>query len=127
MRPSGRQVFLLDGLGGVLTATLLGLVLPMFFEHIGLGPWTLRWLGFGGFCCALFSLSTYLRAPARLPAYLRVIIVANLAYCLVTVTLLALHRTELTSLGSAYFIVELAVILALVVLEIRALRRFELK
>ncbi len=123
MMLSARQVFLVDGLGGVLTATLLGLVLPMFHEHIGLGPWTLRWLGFAGALYAVFSLSTYLRSPPRIAPYLRFIVLANLAYCLTIAFVLTANRAEVTVLGFVYFAVEVGVILTLVGLETRILRR----
>lgn len=123
MMLSARQVFLVDGLGGVLTATLLGLVLPMFHERIGLGPWTLRWLGLAGLGYAVFSLSTYLRSPLRMVPYLRVIILANLAYCVTIAVVLVANRAEVTVLGFVYFAIEVGVILTLVGLETRILRR----
>ncbi len=122
-RISPRQVFLLDGLGGVLTATLLGLILPLFHEHLGLGPRTLRWLGLAGLGYAAFSLSTFWRSPRRVAPYLRVIVVANLVYCAVIIAVLSARRADVTVLGFGYFAVEVVVILALVGLEVGVLRR----
>lgn len=122
-RISPRQVFLLDGLGGVLTATLLGLVLPLFHERIGLGPWTLRGLGLIGLGYAAFSLSSFWRSPRRIAPYLRLIVLANLAYCAVIIAVLGARRADVTALGFVYFAVEVLVILTLVGLEVGVLRR----
>lgn len=123
VRPGARQAFLIDGLGGLLTATMLGLVLPAFHQHIGLPAGTLRLLGLAGLGYATYSLSCFRFLQGNPAPYLRFIVVANLLYCLVTAAILATHRNTVTTLGLSYFVAEVLVILAVVSLEIRILRR----
>lgn len=123
VRPGVERVFLIDGLGGVLTATMLGLVLPAFHEHIGLPVDTLRLLGLAGLGYAAYSLSCFRFLRGNHAPYLRFVVLANLLYCIVTAAILTAHRQDLTTLGLAYFVAEILVILAVVGLEIRVLRR----
>lgn len=126
MRLAPRQVFLIDGLGGLLTATMLGLVLPLVHEHVGLPVPTLRLLGLIGLGYAVYSLSCSRFLQDGHAPYLRLIVAANLAYCVVTIGVLLAHRAQVTVLGLAYFGAEVAVILAIVVLEVRVLERLGL-
>lgn len=123
MRLSPKQVFFTDGMGGLLTATMLGLVLPAFHQHIGLPIGTLRVLGLAGLGYAAYSLSCFHFLRGHPAPYLRFIILANLLYCFVTAIVVAMHRGTVTALGLAYFVAEVLVILAVASLEIRVLRR----
>jgi len=51
-----KLLFLIDGLGGIATASMMGLVLPRFQAWIGLPARVLHLLAIVGLFCAAFSL-----------------------------------------------------------------------
>jgi len=123
MRIDPKSVFLLDGIGALLTALSLGVILPLVPEWIGLAPSVLRALGGVGAIYAAYSLSRYFVGETTRGLWLRALMVANLAYCVLTATLVGLHFGSLEVLGVVYFGGEILIILALVALELRVYRR----
>lgn len=57
-------------------------------------------------------------------SYLKLIAIANVGYCLVTIVVLFFYRHELTALGIAYFLVELLLIMILVFTELKAISKY---
>jgi hypothetical protein len=121
--PTPRTTFFLDGLGGLATALMLCVVLSSFHEAIGLSRTTLVTLGLFGVVYGAYSLACWRFVSARWRRALAIIIGANAFYCLVSALVVVTHRDEMTSLGVSYFIVEIAVIAALVGFEVAVLRR----
>ena len=113
-----RTLFLIDGSGALVTLISL-LAIRQWNEFFGMPAHTLVYLAVvaGGF--SVYSLSCFLKFSEHWPLFLRAIAVANTCYCLATVTLLILHFEKLTSLGAAYFIGEIIIILALVFVEFK--------
>ena len=68
---------------------------------------------------AAYSLACFFLAPADPRPYLAALIVANALYCSLTAALVVLHLSELSGWGIAYFVAEIAVILVLIVAELR--------
>lgn len=122
MRPSPRDLLLVDGLGACVSAALLGIALPAVHERIGMPLPVLRLLAGIAMLLAASSLAGYRLAGDRAAGWLRATLVANLLYCLLTGVLVAIHLRSLTPWGLAYFVAEAAVILALALVERRALR-----
>jgi hypothetical protein len=112
-----RTLFLLDGLGALLSAFLLGAVLPRFALALGVLAPTLRLLMGVALLLVVWSLGHACWAPR--PARLRVTACANVAYCALTIALLSAQRGTLTAWGWAYFSAEMAVILSLAWVEWR--------
>lgn len=112
-------LFLIDGLGALLSAILLGVVLVQFEAIFGMPPNVLYGLAgiAGGFC--IYSLSCFLRKPENWRPYLKGIAIANLAYCALTAGLVVYFRQRLTGLGILYFVLEIAVIVGLSVFELK--------
>lgn len=117
-----RNIFLLDGVGAVATAILNGLVLPLLAEKMGLEVWVFRALGGLAFLYAIYSLSCFALVKKIQPVLILFVIVLNLAYCSLT-GLILLWEPDLTILGRLYFVGEMAVILAVVVIEARVYSR----
>ncbi len=115
---STRQLFLIDGLGAVLTATLLSQVLVRWQTLFGVPAAVLYALAGVAACFAVYSLGCYLLLREGHARYLRAIAIANTAYCLVTLGLLA-YLPDISWLGIAYFTGEIIIILLLVNLEFR--------
>lgn len=115
------QLFLIDGLGALLTALMLGLVLPRFEVFFGVPPALLYPLAGVGAAFAVYSLSCHRWAPR--PRLLLGIATANTLYCLVTLLLLGFLHQAITGWGVAYFVGEILLVLGLVWVEVTVARR----
>ncbi len=111
---SPRLLLLIDGLGALLTATLL-----MTLPDLGIPTATLRFLALAATVMSAYSLTCCLTWRTG-PPYLRAIATANTAYCLTTLSLLVWHRATLTWLGLVYFLLEFLIVSQMVRLEYRA-------
>jgi FtsH-binding integral membrane protein len=119
---SPRALFLVDGVGALVTALLVGVVLPTLGEHIGTPRPVLRALALTAAVFAAYSLTCAATRPTRWPGYLRGIALANAGYCLVTAALLIRFSATLQALDWLYFVGEIVVVCALVTLELRVAR-----
>ncbi len=119
MTISPKKLFLIDGLGALMSAFLLGVVLVHFESIIGMSPQVLY--GLSGIACifALYSWTCYFRTPDNWQPYLKGIALANFLYCCLTGALVVYCYEVLSSWGVTYFVLEMIVVLILV--------RFELK
>jgi len=113
-----RQLFLIDGLGALITAFSLGVVLRQFESVFGMPTATLVLLSGVAFLFAIYSLSSYCRLPKNWPQFLSIIAFANLLYCCTTLVLLFIHKNSLTLWGYSYFIFEIIIIVSLVIIEL---------
>jgi hypothetical protein len=118
------KIFLLDGLGAALSAVFLGVVLVRLEKFIGMPPSTLYALAGLALVLSGYSLICHFFVTAGRKNLLRIIIAANLLYCLLTLLLMFVHCADLTAWGWTYFSLEILVILAVVRLEGNALREF---
>ena len=114
-----RKFFLVDGIGAVLSAFLLGVVLVRLQEYIGLPVNTLHYLAFAAVIFAFYSFSCFLFSGENWRILLRLIAITNLLYCLVTLGIIFYFFQRVTMLGWFYFIVEIAVVSTLALTELR--------
>lgn len=66
----------------------------------------------------IYDVICYLRIQTNLAFYLRIIGLANLGYCLVSMAFVLLHYQKLTNLGLIYFVLELAIVIFLAGIEL---------
>ncbi len=111
---SPERIFLVDGLGAALTATMLGVALPAFVGFFGMPTTVLYPLAGAAACLAIYSFSCHFLKPQRWQLYLRGIASLNLAYCCSSLVLMYFFWGALTTWGIAYFASEKLVILQLV-------------
>ncbi|MFN8790807.1 MAG: hypothetical protein ACK5Y2_05050 [Bdellovibrionales bacterium] len=115
------KIFLIDGVGALVSAAFLGFVLPVL--DIGLSTEVLGALAFVALIFAGYSLSCfYFRKNPR--PWLAVIIAGNTLYALMTAWLVASDFDSLSFLGRLYFIGEIAVLVGMVYVELTVLRHF---
>ncbi len=122
-----KRLFLADGLGGMLSALLLGVVLMRFQTTFGMPQEVLYFLACLACMYAVFSLLSYWRIKTNWRPYMRGIAIANLLYCCLTIGLVIYHHQNLTKLGVTYFLLEVAVILGLVIMELKTVSTFDKK
>jgi hypothetical protein len=114
-----RKLFLIDGFGAVLSAILLGLVLTSFKPWFGMPVNVLYILASLAALFALYSFSCFLLNPRNWKLFLKVIAFTNLTYCCLTLSLVYLYFADLTSLGVAYFLLEIIIIAVLSATELK--------
>lgn len=108
------RIFFVDALGAVLSATMLGIVLPGFVAVFGMPAHALYPLAAMATCFAFYSFACHLLKPNRWQIFLRIVASLNLGYCMVSMTLMYVFWGSLTGWGVLYFVLEKIVVLLLV-------------
>lgn len=121
-----QNIFLLDGIGAVVSASLLYFVVVNNADFFGLEPKIGTYLAIVPVFFCIYSLSCHfiLRPKKLFSKLLFIIAIGNAMYCLYTLYLIFLKNPSkeelfLTVYGKIYFIGELLIIIPLVILEIR--------
>ncbi|MGB1207078.1 MAG: hypothetical protein ACPG5B_15640 [Chitinophagales bacterium] len=112
-----KHIFLIDGLGALISAFSLGIVLVIFKNYFGMPQNVLHVLAAIACIFAIYSFSCALRMPKIWQLFLKLIAMANFIYCCVTIALLYYFYQKLTILGLIYFVLEIIVIFVLVKIE----------
>lgn len=114
------QLFLIDGLGALLSASLLLLVVAPLEVYFGM-PSTIA-VGLGIVACLLVicSMGCFLVKPMQWTLWMKIVAAANLLYACTTAVLLFLYAHQITVLGFLYFVGEIIILCVLVVLERKA-------
>jgi hypothetical protein len=118
-----KLVFLLDCLGALLSAFLLGVALPSFQPIFGMPHNVLYGLAALACLFAIYSFWNYSWFKENWRPYLRGIAIVNLLYCGLTAAMVIYFRQELTKWGLLYFLQEMVVIIVLVMLEFKTIAR----
>lgn len=122
MRLTQKNIFLLDGIGAILSACFTGLILTRYSLFLGINVSLLQSLALLPTAYALYSLSCYFLVSKIRPWMLLTVISANLFYCLISAALI-LFRERITSLGKTLLTAEIIIILLVVFVEIKVLKR----
>lgn len=117
------KLFLMDGLGAVLSAFLLGVVLVQLEEYIGMPPSILYGLALVACCFAVYSISCYFKIGKNWQPFLKAIAFANLTYCFVTIGLVFYCYAQLSTLGLLYFLLEHLVVFSIIAIELKVAYR----
>lgn len=122
---SPKRLFLLDSIGALISAFMLGFVLVRFDDLIGMPIGILHLLAFLACILCIFSFLCFIFAGERWRLFMRIIGFANIAYSCLTVGLIFYHFSSLRLLEILYFGLELLLVLLLVKLELRVAGRRE--
>ena len=117
-----KNIFLLDAFGALLTAFLLFFVLRTFSTFFGLSKTTLEYLSLLSVIFSIYSFSCFFLLNNNWKSYLKIICIANVFYCLLTIGIIIYYYQSISVFGIAYFFGEIVVIAGLVFLEIRTIR-----
>ena len=125
MMMNNRNIFLWDGVGALLSAISLGLILPWLHTWIGLPVHVLQRLAglallycIYDFCCLRWS-------NHQNPMWLWGIILANLSHCILSLACLVIYADQVTLWGIMYFVFETLIVLWIVYYEIRIVKSLE--
>lgn len=117
MKLTAKQLFLVDGLGALLSAFFLGVILVQFETYFGMPAKVLYVLSALAGVYALYSLSCYFFLNTTWGPYLRIIAAANLLHCGLTIVLLVRHFDQIEPLGWLYFLGEIGIVSFLAIEE----------
>ena len=123
MKLSPQKLFLIDGLGALLTAILTGLVLTTFEQYFGIPKMVLYYLAAVAGLFAIYSLWNTISMQQNWPTLMTIIALANLTYCSATLALVIYHRQKVTYLGMAYIALETIVVVVLAMVELKMARQ----
>jgi hypothetical protein len=118
-----KLVFLLDCLGALLSAFLLGVVLPSFQPIFGMPNEILYGLATLAALFAIYSFWNYRWFKENWRPYLRGIALINLTYCALTLALVLYFYSSISVWGLLYFLLEIVIVVALAIFELQAVRR----
>jgi len=113
-----RVLFLIDGVGALLSAFLLGIVLVKFETIFGIPKSTLYFLASLPSLFAIYDFYCFFWLNNKLANYLYRIAFINLIYCCISIGLAVYHNNEITELGWTYILIEVLVIIALAIFEL---------
>jgi hypothetical protein len=117
-----RLLFLIDGLGALLTAFFLFVVLGNFNDYVGMPIWILNALSFIAVWFCVYSVACFFLLKQYLVPFIIGIGTANLLYSILTLGILIIHFPILSIAGIAYFLVEIALICGLVYVELNVVK-----
>lgn len=111
-------LFLIDAIGALLSACLLYVVLINFSKYFGMPEIILKRLSAIALLLCLYSSLCAFFLRTNFKVFVRVIGIANLLYCALTLGLVIIYYSDLTNLGIAYFWGEILVICGIAYLEL---------
>jgi len=114
-----KKLFLIDSLGAIFSAFLLGVVLVQFERYFGMPRNVLFVLSIAACVFAVYSFTCYLFIKENWSPYLRLIAIVNLLYCCVTIGLVFYFHQQITVLGWLHFVGEIIVIVCLAFVELQ--------
>lgn len=115
------KVFLIDGIGALLSALTIGIILPYF--QIGMPKDVLNTLSSIAALFGTYSLSCFF-CKRNVSSLLKAIVVANSLYCIAIAVVLFYFSEHLSWLATAYFSIEVVIIIFLVCIEIWVLNQW---
>jgi hypothetical protein len=113
-----KMLFLTDSIGAFVTSFLLFVILRTFNDFFGVSKSTLTYLAIIAACFCVYSTTCFFIVKRNWAFFIRVISVANLLYCMLSVALIAFNYHLLTIFGIIYFSGEIAIIFGLVYIEL---------
>ena len=114
-----KRLFLIDSLGAILTAFFLFVIMRQFNGYFGMPKTVLTYLSIIAICFCIYSTTCFLFLKGRWTPFIRLIGIANLLYCALTIGLLIKYYSLLTIIGITYFLIEIIIIYVLSYVELR--------
>jgi len=122
-----KNIFLIDGLGAIITAFILIVVLRKYETYFGVPAQLLVILSILPIVLAGYSFTCILFIAKISPRFLLPIIIANSTYCILTIGLIGYNFNRLTFLGITYFIIEILILFGLIYIEFKILKNKNLE
>lgn len=118
-----KTLFLIDSIGAFMTAFSLFVIVRQFNLYFGIPENELAYLSLIAVCFCIYSATCFLFLKGDLKPFIRLISIANLIYCVLTIGLLIKNYPLLTIIGATYFLIEIAIICGLSYIELNVATR----
>ena len=102
-----KTLFLIDSIGAIISAFFLFVIMRQFNEYFGMPKTVLTFLSVIAICFCIYSTACFLFLKRRWAIFIRLIGIANLLYCVLTIGLLIKYYPLLTIIGTTYFLIEI--------------------
>jgi hypothetical protein len=113
-----KKIFLIDSLGALISAIIL-LVISQFERQFGISRNLSLILVPLPIIFSVFSFVSYKLDNEKWKLLLKIIAIANLSYCCLTLYLTLINFASLKNLGITYFVVEIFIIFLLAMFELK--------
>ena len=107
LKTNPKRIFLIDAFGALLSAISLFGILAQWEHYFGMPKKTLFLLSGIAFCLFIYSMSCHRFIKSNWKPFLRILIVFNIVYLLISFGFIIKYSEKLTKLGWVYFILEL--------------------
>ena len=114
-----KTLLLIDSIGALMTAFFLFVVVRQFNEYFGMPKTVLTYLSVIAVCFFIYSTACFLFLKEGWAPFIRLIGIANLLYCALTIGLLYKYYPFLTIIGIIYFLIEIVIICSLSYIELK--------
>lgn len=114
-----KKLFLIDGIGALLSIFLLGVVLVKFESYFGMPKPTLYFLAFWPCLFFIYDMLCFFLAKQKLNILLKGIAFANVGYCILSVVTAIFHYSSITYLGWIYISLEIIIVLIIASIEFK--------
>lgn len=125
LRDNPRKLFIVDGLGAVVTAFSLSVILVRFEHIFGIPPYMLYILAIFPVVYGLFDIYSFRSNESKWPKYLRVVAILNLSYCFISLAMAFYHAQSIRVWGWLYLINEIIVIVVLSIFELSVAQKMK--
>lgn len=118
-----RRLFLIDGVGAVISVILLGIVLVEFEQIFGIPRQILYFLAIFPCIYAIYDFFCLAKEPIRIGAFLKAIAVMNLCYSFLSVGLAIYRYGDLTIFGWIFIVLENLTVVTLAYVEYKVAKK----
>ena len=119
-----KRLFIIDGLGALFSAFMLGIVLVRHQSLFGIPISVLYILASLPIVFAFLDLTFYIFGQKQLGRFLIIIALINIFYCFISLGFAFYHYNSLTTLGWAYILIEILIVLTLANIEFKVAIRY---
>jgi len=118
-----KTLFLMDGLGAIISAFMLGVVLVEFENIFGIPRPTLYFLALLPCAFAAYDFYCFIKLKEDFGLFLKVIASINIAYSCLSLGLAFYHSKVVSNLGWTYVVFEIIIVIILAKLEFKTANR----
>jgi hypothetical protein len=121
IQPKPKRIFLIDGIGAFLTVICLLAILTVVNPYFGMPDKWVRIFLFIAMTYFIFSLGCFALLGHHWKPYLKMIILGNIGYCILTLSLMGCYYPILTIFDFGFFLLEVLVLIYLASVEYKLL------
>ena len=112
-----KKLFLMDALGAMISAVLLGIVLVKLEDVFGIPRKTLYFLAGLPILFTVYDLICLTKDKSNVGPFLKVIGIVNIVYCCISIGTTVYHFKTITIFGYLYIIIEVIITFSLALFE----------